>query len=288
MNYLELIRLRTLPLSVCVVVVGNALAHHAGFFEAKRFVSTLLTAVLLQIVSNIANDYGDGIRGSDTHRPPNAPKRFAHCPEQRRRVQSALWLAMVATVVSGLFLLYLLPESCRVVFAGLGILSLVAALNYTLGDKPYGYQGFGEVSVLLFFGGVGVVGSYAVQGAPVSFALFLPALGFGLLCVAVLMVNNLRDLTLDAAANKRTLAVILGEARYLALYRLILLSAWVCWLLLAYDVPRTLLMSLMIFPIIQQLRHTQSALQHGTIAQQLPCHIRLMALASFLFVISLL
>lgn len=288
MNYLELFRLRTLPLAVCVVLVGNALAHHAGFFEAKRFVATLLTAVLLQIVSNIANDYGDGIRGSDTHRPTNTPKRFAHYPEQRRRVQSALWLAMVATVVSGLFLLYLLPTWQRVGFGMLGVLSLVAALKYTLGNKPYGYQGFGELSVLMFFGGVGVMGSYAVQGAPVSFALVLPALSFGLLCVAVLMVNNLRDLTLDAAANKRTLAVILGEARYLALYRLILLSAWLGWLLFAYYFPRTLLMLLMIFPIIQQLRHTQSALQHGTIAQQLPCHIRLVVLSSFLFVISLL
>ncbi|MDO4435426.1 MAG: 1,4-dihydroxy-2-naphthoate octaprenyltransferase [Cardiobacteriaceae bacterium] len=286
MFWIELFRLRTLPLSLCAVLIGNALAHQEGFFEPKRFVFTLLTAVLLQILCNIANDYGDGIRGSDKHRPLNAPKRFAHLPKYRAKVQSALWGFLLASVVSGWILLSLLPHELCLIYLGLGIASLLAALCYTLGKKPYGYHGFGEVSVLLFFGLVGVVGSYGVQGAPLSFWVFLPALGFGLGCVSVLMINNLRDWENDALAGKRTLAVQVGIEAYQKMYRIIMWHSLGFWLLYSYHNPRNLLMLLIVYPTYKQIHQTQSALMQGKVGKELACHVRLLCLSTFLFLLA--
>jgi 1,4-dihydroxy-2-naphthoate octaprenyltransferase len=210
-------RPRTLPLALACIIMGTTLAVADGAFNWVVAFFCILTAILLQILSNLANDYGDSMHGAD-HAERKGPQRAVQAglvtPAQMRR---AITLTAILAVASGLLLLWFAfgrdAFSLMLLFILLGALAIGAAITYTAGKLPYGYAGLGDFAVLVFFGWVGVIGSYFVQTAHFHWAIFLPATATGLLAVAVLNVNNIRDIESDRLAGKRSLPVRLGLPR---------------------------------------------------------------------------
>ena len=209
-------RLRTLPLACSSVLLGSGLAAHADAFRWPLFLLCLLTAILLQVLSNLANDYGDAVSGADLAGRVGPTRAVATGLITARQMQLAMGLTALAAVVSGLALLwsaFVDDWPALLAFIGFGALALVAAVTYTVGRRPYGYRGFGDLSVFLFFGLLGVMGSYYLYTHQLSWSLLLPAASCGLLATAVLNINNIRDRVSDAASGKVTLAVRLGASR---------------------------------------------------------------------------
>ena len=199
---LRLIRPRTLPLALAAVCCGNAIAWHSSpaSWRGSVFLLSLLTALALQIVSNIANDYGDGIRGTDRHRVPDAPERLTASGQiSLLHIRRLLVASVLAALLLGgaLIALSLRHPQQWLAFLLLGSLALAAALTYTLGRHAYGYHGLGEISVFLFFGLLGVQGSAYLQQGSCPPEGWLPAAGCGLLAAAVLHINNMRDIESD-------------------------------------------------------------------------------------------
>ena len=201
-------RLRTLPAAVTPVVVGSGVALGDGLTRWGPASLALIVALALQVGVNYANDYSDGIRGADSQRvgPFRLVGSGAASPGY---VRTAAYAAFAVAVVAGLILASLTSWW----LVAVGAACLVAAWTYTGGPSPYGYRALGELSVFVFFGLVAVVGTYFVHSGQISVIAVLASVPVGLLACALLVVNNLRDIPTDAAASKRTLAVVLGDRR---------------------------------------------------------------------------
>lgn len=232
-------RLRTLPLSLSGIIVGSAMAVPLGLFRWNVFLLALLVTVGLQIISNLANDYGDGVKGTDNADrigPERAIQSGEISPEEMKK---AIIGTAVITFLLALLLIYAAfgTENWQffLLFIVLGLLSIYAAIRYTVGENPYGYAGYGDLFVLLFFGLLSVCGSYFLYAKMLSFSVFLPALAVGLLSTGVLNLNNMRDVKSDEKAGKRTLVVKIGLefAKYYHLYilfsALLLSLVYVLW-----------------------------------------------------------
>lgn len=221
----QAVRPRTLPLALAGILLGSLLAAAEGKVNWVIAGLSLLTAVLLQILSNLANDYGDAVHGADTTGrvgPTRAVQSGLISGEQMRQ---ALMVVMLLTMCAGTFLLILAvyqnPRSFAF-FITVGGCAIAAAILYTNGERPYGYLGLGDLFVLIFFGWAAVLGSYYLQTQVVHGLLWLPASSCGLLSVGVLNVNNLRDLESDKRAGKMSIPVRLG-AHNARLYHVALL-----------------------------------------------------------------
>lgn len=210
--WIKSLRLRTLPLAAGAVLLGSYIAYGKSSFQPSVFWLTLLTALLLQIISNLANDYGDYLKGTDSHRSDRMVSSGHIAPSQIRNV---IIILAIITLITGLYLLYQafsgVMEVRFIFFLVLGILAIIAALAYTLGKKPYGYIGLGDLFVFIFFGITAVFGTYFLQAKHFSAYLLLPAIGYGCLCIGVLNINNTRDLETDKSNKKYTIPVLLGR-----------------------------------------------------------------------------
>ncbi|GAA3933373.1 1,4-dihydroxy-2-naphthoate polyprenyltransferase [Hymenobacter algoricola] len=237
-------RPRTLPLALASILTGGFLAASHGQFRPAVFGLAVLTTILLQILSNLANDYGDSQNGADSvHRegPQRAVQSGAISPAQMKR---GMGLFGLLSLGSGLSLLWVALGSSGVwiflTFFGLGLCAIWAAVNYTAGAKPYGYAGLGDVSVFTFFGLVGVCGTYYLQTRALPLAVLLPAAALGCFATAVLNVNNIRDIRSDELAGKITIPVRLGPQnarRYHWLLLLLGLGCAVVYATLTYHSP---------------------------------------------------
>jgi 1,4-dihydroxy-2-naphthoate octaprenyltransferase len=208
-TWLHAFRLRTLPLATASIALGSFLAAAEDSFNLRVALLAFATSVLLQILSNLANDYGDSQHGADsTHR--KGPQRTV---QSGKITKAAMRNALV--IFTGLCLLcgYILIKDESLYFHAAGIAAIIAAVTYTVGPRPFGYAGFGDIFVLLFFGIIGVFGSYYLQTHHLNWQILLPAISCGLFCVAVLNINNIRDFQSDKLAGKRTIPVRLGESR---------------------------------------------------------------------------
>ncbi|ELY2643445.1 1,4-dihydroxy-2-naphthoate polyprenyltransferase [Cronobacter sakazakii] len=228
--WLESLRPRTLPLAFSAILVGSALASWQGYFDPVITQLALLTAGLLQILSNLANDYGDAVKGSDQPDrlgPLRGMQKGAITAPQMKR---AIQLTVALICISGLALVYVACHSMADVlgFLALGALSILAAITYTVGTRPYGYMGLGDVSVLIFFGWLSVLGSWYLQAHTLIAPVWLPATACGLLAAAVLNINNLRDIDSDRRNGKNTLAVRLGPVVARRYHVALLAGALVC------------------------------------------------------------
>lgn len=210
--WLSSFRLQTLPLAAATILIANALAYWQGQFDFQVFLLTLLTAFLLQITSNLANDYGDFAKQTDTFERLGPLRGIHHGLITLGQLRIVLCLTIFVSVLSGLYLLFISAISIEQMhfFIGLGALSIIAAVTYTVGKKPYGYIGLGDLSVLMFFGFVGIMGSYYLQTNELGAWLILPAISSGFLSMGVLNINNMRDHEQDEKAGKRTLVVMMG------------------------------------------------------------------------------
>ncbi|WP_413721809.1 1,4-dihydroxy-2-naphthoate polyprenyltransferase [Sodalis sp. RH24] len=209
------LRLRTLPLALASIVTGSAIAGWQGHFKPGVALLALLTAALLQILSNLANDYGDSVKGSDDHGRIGPLRGMQMGVISRGQMKLALIIAIALSLISGATLIAVACEKPADIlgFLALGVLSIIAAITYTMGTRPYGYMGLGDLSVLIFFGWLSVGGSYYLQTGAFHTIVMLPATACGLLAAAVLNINNLRDIESDRLTGKNTLAVRLGPLR---------------------------------------------------------------------------
>lgn len=225
--------------------MGAFLAFDAGAFRGDIFLLAVLTTIFLQILSNLANDYGDSIHGADNVNrkgPLRTVQAGVISPQQMRRM---IILFTGLSLISGMVLLFVsfgTEWQAILFFLALGLLSIGAAVTYTVGRKPYGYVGLGDLSVLMFFGLTGVLGSYYLFTKTISWDEVLPAMSMGLLSVAVLNVNNVRDIDSDRLAGKYSIPVRLGRHKAVIYH----------WCLLAFS---------LFFAVLYTVLHYHSAWQ---------------------------
>jgi 1,4-dihydroxy-2-naphthoate octaprenyltransferase len=245
-------RPRTLPAAVAPVLVGSGAAALVDAFRPGRALLALVVALALQVGVNYANDYSDGVRGTDAQRvgPLRLVGSGAASPAA---VRNAALACFAVAAVAGLVLALL----TTLWLVALGAVMIAAAWGYTGGASPYGYRALGEVSVFVFFGLVAVVGTTYVQAEQVTLAAVLGGIACGALACAILVTNNLRDVPTDAVAGKRTLAVVLGDRRTRVLFTALVAAPFVVAVLLAPVTPWALLALLsapLAAPLLQRVR----------------------------------
>ncbi|NAW50982.1 1,4-dihydroxy-2-naphthoate octaprenyltransferase [Elizabethkingia argentiflava] len=232
-EWIKAARLRTLPLSLSGVILGGLMAKWklnsiAEPWDISVFVWALVVTLLYQVLSNYANDYGDGVKGTDKKRISEAEGRaVASGKISANQMRNAVILVSILALVFTLILLYkaFFPGYMQAlgVFVVLGILAILAAIGYTVGKRPYGYMGFGDIFVFIFFGWLSVMGTYYLFTKNFDALMLLPATAIGLFSVAVLNLNNMRDMHTDQQSGKHTLALKMGFKKAMV-YEIILLQ----------------------------------------------------------------
>ena len=209
-------RLRTLPLSVSGIIVGSSLAMNHLFWQSSIFWLAILTTIGFQVLSNFANDYGDGIKGTDDNRE-GEQRMVSSGLISPKQMKTGILITAIFSMISAIVLIYYAFGAedflHSLLFFMLGIASVIAALKYTIGKNAYGYSGLGDVFVFLFFGLLSVLGSYYLLDHQMVWDLLLPASTIGFLSMAVLNLNNMRDIENDAKNNKNTLVVSFGSSK---------------------------------------------------------------------------
>lgn len=256
-HWIQAARLRTLPLSVSGIIVGSAYAYHQGFSDWRIVVLALLTTLGLQVLSNYANDYGDGVKGTDANRI-GEKRLVAAGVITAEQMKKAVIITAVLTFIIALLLIYLAfgkeNFALSLIFILLGIGSIGAAIKYTVGKSAYGYSGFGDVFVFIFFGLVSVIGSNFLFTHFIDWKLFLPATAIGLLSVAVLNLNNMRDIENDKIAGKNTLVVKMGLKWAKRYHEIILAIGMLSFMIFLMLIKSSLLPVLLInIPIIMNM-----------------------------------
>ena len=226
--WLHAVRLRTLPLALASIFAGSFLAKWQHAFRWEVLVLASLTTVFLQILSNLSNDYGDSIHGADSS-ARKGPVRAVQSglislPEMKR----AMFIFGGLSLGTGLLLIYIALPSLSYFFGflALGLLAIWAAIRYTSGTNPYGYAGLGDISVFLFFGLVGVSGTYFLHSLQAEPMVLLIAVGLGCFSTAVLNINNIRDIDSDQLAGKRSIPVRIGRSKAIAYHWILITMAY--------------------------------------------------------------
>jgi len=288
-NWLVAFRLRTLPLALSCIGMGSFLAAFWGQMDWAVLWLSLLTTLLLQVLSNLANDYGDSTHGAD-HAARLGPKRTVQegliTPAQMKR---AMLICALLSFASGIALLYAAFDGLLnlgfVIFLLMGLLAIGAAIKYTAGRNPYGYAGLGDVSVLIFFGLLGVMGVFYLHTQQLEAGVWLPALSCGLFATGVLNVNNIRDIQSDQVAGKRSIPVRIGRKAAVAYHWVLLGSGFVAavvFVALHYHSPWQWLFMLTL-PLFLK---NGLAVQKKLVPSQLDPYLKQLALSTMLFVVT--
>jgi len=284
--WLHAFRLRTLPLALSCIGMAGFLAASINKFDLPIFLLCCITTIFLQVLSNLANDYGDSIHGAD-HAERQGPSRAVQSGAiSLAHMSFAVIVFSLLSLVSGIGLLLVsfgTNWKSIIFFFGLGLLSILAAIGYTVGKKPYGYIGLGDISVLIFFGLVGVMGSFYLFVHQISWQEVLPALSCGLFSIAVLNVNNIRDIDSDRMAGKYSIPVRIGKKKA-TVYHWMLLSGGllsaVCYTMLNYQSPWQFLF-LLASPLL--LRNGMAIYKKSS--AELDPFLKQMAISTLLFVL---
>lgn len=299
--WLAAARLRTLPLSISGIIVGCAMANFTLFDNTQTiipitatynpnyliFILAILTTVGFQVLSNFANDYGDGIRGTDDDREGEL-RMVASGIISPKQMKNAMIITAIITLILALTVIYVAfgseNYSYSVLFFFLGITSIIAAVKYTVGKSAYGYAGLGDVFVFLFFGWLSVVGSYFLYTKSVHFDIFLPATAIGLLSAAVLNLNNMRDRIKDKSHNKNTLVVKIGSQNAKLYHYSLIIGALVCSLLYVsrnYYSPMQFIFLIAFIPLVMNMVVVGKNILH----RELDPELKKVALSTFLYAI---
>lgn len=216
-SWIHAFRLRTLPLALSSIILGGFLSAADLRFDWLITALAVLTTTLLQILSNLANDYGDYKAGTDNKNRVGPDRTVQSGKITAFKMKVAIYFFVLLSLISGSALIYFgtegIPLTNFFIFFILGILAIVAAVNYTIGKNPYGYKGYGDLFVLIFFGLIGVLGTYYLNTHQFRWEILLPAFSVGMMSMAVLNLNNMRDIENDRQSGKMTLAVKLGRKR---------------------------------------------------------------------------
>jgi len=278
-QWLEGARPRTFPAAISPVLAGTGVAIHSDSFVWWKSLLALVVALALQVAVNYANDYSDGVRGTDAGRV--GPMRLVGSGAARPAlVRRAAYAAFGVAAVAGTVLALTTSWWLLVI----GAVAIAAAWYYTGGTRPYGYRGLGEVSVFVFFGLVAVVGTAYVQVEALTDGVFWVACGVGVLAVAILVANNLRDLPTDEAVDKRTLAVRLGDSRTRDLFASLHSAAYAFAFVAALLVSWWLLLAAISLPLSAR---AQSAVRRGAKGSELVPVLRDTGLTELIYAVGL-
>jgi len=260
-KWLSAMRLRTLPLSISGIILGSCLAKLNGFFDITIFVFAILTTLSFQILSNLANDYGDGVKGTDNDDRIGPTRALQSGAITQKQMYNAIRFNVIVSIILTIILIYVSFGADSVL---LGILFLIiagfsiyAAIKYTVGDNAYGYKGKGDFFVFVFFGLISVIGSYMLYAKHVDVITLLPAISIGLLSTAVLNLNNMRDIVSDKTSNKITLAVKLGAVKAKQYHYVLIITAIILTVvfgLIYYKTPFNLIYFIAYLPLLLHLK----------------------------------
>ena len=287
--WLKAFRLRTLPLSLSSIILGSLLAMWQGSFHLEILIGAMLTTLFLQILSNLANDYGDFQNGVDNNERVGPERSLQSGEIGPTQMKWAIVVFAILSLGSGIWLLWqasnIVDPIKLLTFLLLGLLAIAAAIKYTMGKNPYGYRGMGDVAVFIFFGITGVGGTFYLHTNDISFTELLPAVSIGLLATGVLNLNNLRDEENDRKSGKRSLVVIMGRTRA-KIYHVLLVSVAiitaVSFTLLNYHSPYQWLfllsMPLLVQNILTVVKNEQPS--------ELDPELRKLALATLIFALT--
>jgi 1,4-dihydroxy-2-naphthoate polyprenyltransferase len=287
--WIKAFRLRTLPLALSSVALGCFVANYDGAFNLKVCVLAALTTLFLQILSNLANDYGDSKHGTDNIErvgPERAVQSGVISPKEMKRV---VIIFMIMSLISGLWLIYEgtkgIPFINVAIFLLLGLGAIAAAVKYTIGDHPYGYSGFGDLFVFIFFGLTGVIGTYYLNTHTINLEILLPASAMGFLSAGVLNLNNMRDRVNDQISGKKTLVVKMGirKAKWYHLFLLLgSVISGLSYMIINYHSPFQLLFLI----TLPMLWINVAVVFKNTVPEELDPYLRKLAIASLLFSLS--
>ena len=289
-HWIQAARLRTLPLSVSGIIVGSFYAMSQAMFNWKIIIFALSTTLGLQILSNFANDYGDGIKGTDNEDrvgPKRAIQSGAITPAAMKR---ALVITSILTLISAILLIFVAFKDHNLGFSlfylGLGILAIASAIRYTVGNSAYGYRGYGDVFVFLFFGLVSTLGIYFMFAKEMDWFLVLPATAIGFLSVAVLNLNNMRDEASDRKSNKNTLVVKMGGANAKVYHYFLVISAMVLILEFSYFKEFNIDQYIFVLAYIPLIKHLVTVYKNKN-PKELDPELKKVALSTFVLSILL-
>jgi 1,4-dihydroxy-2-naphthoate octaprenyltransferase len=297
-SYVKAARLRTLPLSVSGIILGSYLGNQfvnnisetniqSSIWGSSIFWLAILTTIGFQVLSNFANDYGDGIKGSDKNRTGEA-RMVSSGAITPRQMKTAMLCTAVLTLLIALLLILVAFGSenfgFSILFFGLGIASIAAAIKYTVGNSAYGYSGFGDLFVFLFFGLLSVVGSYFLFTKDLDLKIFFPAISTGLLSTAVLNLNNLRDREEDKKNNKNTLVVKLGLSNAKLYHYSLIFLALIAALLYVFLDFRSIYQFIFLVAFIPLIKNIVTV-SKNKIPAELDSELKKVALSTFLFAI---
>ena len=286
-SWISAARPRTLPLAAASIGMGGFLAYFHGLFDWIIFTLCLTTTLLLQILSNLANDYGDTMHGAD-HSERIGPARMVQSGEiSAEKMKSAMIAVAVITFFIGMWLLIKsigLDSKAFYIMLAVGILSILAAVKYTSGNKPYGYQGFGDLAVIVFFGLVAVLGSFYLQTGNLRWDHLLPAISCGSFATAVLNVNNIRDIDSDRKAGKLSIPVRIGRSAAIKYHWVLLATGLICSIVFTTINYRSMWqwLFLLVIPLIYL---NGSAVMNKT-GRELDPYLKQMAITTLLYVVT--
>lgn len=283
-TWISAARLRTLPLSIAGILVGTALAIKENAFSWTIFLLAIVTTLSFQILSNFANDYGDGVKGTDNAERIGPARALQSGLLDRKTLKKGVIFMILCSLLSSVLLIYKAFGSANflhsLLFFVLGLGAIGAAIKYTVGKRAYGYRGLGDIFVFVFFGLVAVVGSKFLYTKTILWTEFLPAITIGLLSVAVLHLNNMRDRLSDTNAGKRTLAVLLGAKQSKKYHYSLIGIALAAMLLYLYSTSSFLWQGLCLIGFIPLFSHLQKVIKNESPALLDP-ELKKVALSTF-------
>jgi 1,4-dihydroxy-2-naphthoate polyprenyltransferase len=286
-SWIKAMRLRTLPLAVSSTLAGSFVAIADRKFDGMIIALAIVTTLMLQILSNLANDLGDSLKGAD-NKNRVGPSRAVQSGEiSVKEMKWGVAITSFITLLSGISLIFAGFGSFSpqvLIFFALGVISIIAALKYTLGKSAYGYRGFGDLFVFIFFGLLGVLGTYYLNAKELNAGVWLMAASVGLLSTGVLNLNNMRDIENDRASGKMTVAVNLGSSRA-RLYHILLITvgliAGIAFTFFNYQSPRQFVFIIVIPLFIKDLM----AVSRTEIPRQLDPFLKKLALSTFFYIL---
>lgn len=288
--WISVFRLRTLPLSLSGIIIAGSIAYYNGYFDVIIFSLAILVTLGLQILSNLANDYGDGVKGTD-NRNRIGPERGI---QSGKISPKEMFDAIKINIIVLIFLIFMLIFSAfgthhflsSIVFFILGFMAIYAALRYTIGETAYGYRGLGDLMVFLFFGIISVLGAYYLFAKSLEHVLIMPACIVGLLSTAVLNLNNMRDLKSDTESDKITVAVKLGLIKAKNYHAFLLIFALILGMLFSLLYYRSLMNLLFLVTFIPIVRHIVFVYKVKEV-KELDSHLKILALSTFVLSLTL-
>ena len=291
-HWIEAARLRTLPLSVSGIIVGSMYALRptdnidtpTDVFSWRIFGFAMLTTLGLQILSNFANDYGDGMKGTDNEDRIGPKRAIQSGVISPQAMKNGIVITSILTLLSAITLIYFAFGETNIGYSlfylGLGILAIASAIRYTVGNTAYGYRGYGDVFVFVFFGLVSTLGVNFLYSKQLDFDLFLPAAAIGLLSTGVLNLNNMRDEESDRKSNKNTLVVQMGGAKAKKYHYFLIVSAMILVLIFAVLSEYRLDQYLFVFAYIPLIKHL-STVRKNQEPRSLDPELKKLALSTF-------